>query len=160
MHLAWRYISNLLRRERTWITSNRSTLNSERNFCGLNRLQIEPGSIFIGGSGSSYAVRGSIGEMTEITQQKWSHIPTSGWRSLLRPSILFGGVSSLLQQVATLKVKGRLRRRCKDCYIVFRQQRAYVMCPTHGRHKQMSMKKREKSTWILTHATQSKIRPY
>ncbi|XP_017462541.1 PREDICTED: 39S ribosomal protein L36, mitochondrial [Rhagoletis zephyria] len=68
--------------------------------------------------------------------------------------------TSLLTQVAGFKVKGRLRRRCKDCYFVVRQQRAYVICPTHPRHKQMAMKKREKNTWILTHATQSKVRPY
>ncbi|XP_067626695.1 uncharacterized protein mRpL36 [Eurosta solidaginis] len=68
--------------------------------------------------------------------------------------------TSLLTQVSGFKVKGRLKRRCKDCYFVMRQQRLYVICPTHRRHKQMAMKKREKNTWILTHATQSKVRPY
>lgn len=58
------------------------------------------------------------------------------------------------------KVKGRLRRRCKDCYFVRRQERLYIICPTHPRHKQMSMVKDPKNTWILTHATQSKIRPW
>ncbi|XP_017011911.3 large ribosomal subunit protein bL36m [Drosophila takahashii] len=68
--------------------------------------------------------------------------------------------STLLQQVAGFKVKGRLKRRCKDCYIVVRQERGYVICPTHPRHKQMSMKKRDYKSWILTHATQSKERGY
>uniref|UniRef100_A0A0A1WEL6 Ribosomal protein n=1 Tax=Zeugodacus cucurbitae TaxID=28588 RepID=A0A0A1WEL6_ZEUCU len=68
--------------------------------------------------------------------------------------------NSLLTQVAGFKVKGRLRRRCKDCYFVVRQERLFVICPTHPRHKQMAMKKREKNTWLLTHATQSKVRPY
>ncbi|EDV40383.1 uncharacterized protein Dana_GF10482 [Drosophila ananassae] len=67
---------------------------------------------------------------------------------------------TLLQQVAGFKVKGRLKRRCKDCYIVVRQERGYVICPTHPRHKQMSMKKRDYKSWILTHATQSKERGY
>lgn len=67
---------------------------------------------------------------------------------------------SLLNQVAGFKVKGRLKRRCKDCYFVIRQQRHYVICPTHPRHKQMSMKKRDYKSWILTHATQSKERGY
>ncbi|KAF7285904.1 hypothetical protein GWI33_009377 [Rhynchophorus ferrugineus] len=58
------------------------------------------------------------------------------------------------------KVVGKVRRRCKDCYFVRRQERMYVICRTHRRHKQMSMVKREKNTWILTHATQSKIRPW
>lgn len=83
--------------------------------------------------------------------------PTSlavGMQRLLTP------VSSVLNQVAGFKVKGRLKRRCKDCYFVIRQQRHYVICPTHRRHKQMSMKKRDYKSWILTHATQSKVRPY
>ncbi|XP_022231019.1 uncharacterized protein LOC111079976 [Drosophila obscura] len=69
-------------------------------------------------------------------------------------------VSTLLQQVAGFKVKGRLKKRCKDCYIVVRQERGYVICPTHPRHKQMSMKKRDYKSWILTHATQSKERGF
>ncbi|KAH8247992.1 hypothetical protein KR032_006658 [Drosophila birchii] len=68
--------------------------------------------------------------------------------------------STLLQQVAGFKVKGRLKRRCKDCYIVVRQERGYVICPTHPRHKQMAMKKRDYKSWILTHATQSKERGF
>lgn len=64
------------------------------------------------------------------------------------------------QQTCGLKVKGKLRRRCKDCHFVIRQQRMYVICKTHPRHKQMSMKTKEKNTWILTHAMQSKVRPY
>ncbi|XP_065359725.1 uncharacterized protein mRpL36 [Calliphora vicina] len=78
----------------------------------------------------------------------------SGLQRLLAP------VSSLMNQVAGFKVKGRLKRRCKDCYFVIRQQRHYVICPTHPRHKQMSMKKRDYKSWILTHATQSKVRPF
>lgn len=68
--------------------------------------------------------------------------------------------SPILMQTCGFKVKGRLRRRCKDCYFVVRDRRYYVICPTHPRHKQMSMKKRDYKSWILTHATQSKIRPY
>lgn len=58
------------------------------------------------------------------------------------------------------KVKGRLKRRCKDCYFVMRNQRLYVICETHPRHKQMSMIPKEKNTWILTHATQGKVRAW
>ncbi|XP_054740122.1 39S ribosomal protein L36, mitochondrial [Anastrepha obliqua] len=92
---------------------------------------------------------------------------SSGTNSVAAPAIIEGGMqrlltplTSLVTQVAGFKVKGRLKRRCQDCYFVIRQQRAYVICPTHPRHKQMAMKKREKNTWLLTHATQSKIRPY
>uniref|UniRef100_A0A182QXP1 Ribosomal protein n=1 Tax=Anopheles farauti TaxID=69004 RepID=A0A182QXP1_9DIPT len=62
----------------------------------------------------------------------------------------------LLSLVSGFKVKGRLKRRCKDCYFVMRQERLYVICKTHPRHKQMSMKKHDRNTWILTDATQSK----
>ncbi|KAF6207673.1 hypothetical protein GE061_016120 [Apolygus lucorum] len=63
-------------------------------------------------------------------------------------------------QVAGFKVKYQLRRRCKDCYFVVRQERKYVMCPTHPRHKQMAPVKRPRYTWILTHASYSKVRPW
>ncbi|KFB44444.1 AGAP005927-PA-like protein [Anopheles sinensis] len=66
----------------------------------------------------------------------------------------------LLQHACGFKVKGRLKRRCKDCYFVMRQERLYVICKTHPRHKQMSMKKHDRNTWILTDATQSKIRAW
>lgn len=59
-----------------------------------------------------------------------------------------------------MKQMGFLKRRCKDCYFVMRQERLYVMCKTHPRHKQMSMKKRPKNTWTLTDATQSKKRAW
>lgn len=58
------------------------------------------------------------------------------------------------------KQKGRLKRRCKDCYFVMREERLYVICKTHPRHKQMAMKKKEKNTWILTDATQSPLRAW
>lgn len=74
-------------------------------------------------------------------------------RRLLQPAS-----SPLVQLANGFKIKGRLKRRCKDCYFVVRQERTYVMCKSHGRHKQMSMKKSEKNSWILTDATQSKVR--
>ncbi|KAJ8943890.1 hypothetical protein NQ318_019497 [Aromia moschata] len=55
------------------------------------------------------------------------------------------------------KVVGKVKKRCKDCYFVRREERLYIICKTHPRHKQMSMVKDPKNTWILTHATQSKI---
>lgn len=58
------------------------------------------------------------------------------------------------------KVKGRVRRRCQHCYIVHRDERVYNICPKSPRHKQMSMKPKPLTTYILTHATQSKVRPW
>lgn len=69
-------------------------------------------------------------------------------------------VTPTLNIFCGFKVKFRLRKRCKDCYFVVRDQRGYVLCPTHPRHKQMSMVKQFKNSVILTHATQSKFRPW
>ncbi|KAJ8933774.1 hypothetical protein NQ314_013810 [Rhamnusium bicolor] len=63
-------------------------------------------------------------------------------------------------QSCGFKVMGLVKRRCKDCYLVRRQERLYNICKTHPRHKQMSMVKDVRHTWILTHATQSKVRPW
>ncbi|KAM8711027.1 hypothetical protein ACLKA7_017626 [Drosophila subpalustris] len=81
-------------------------------------------------------------------------VPATNTTPLLAP------LNAVVQQVAGFKVKGRLKRRCSDCYVVVRQERGYVICPTHPRHKQMSMKKRDYKSWILTHATQSKERGF
>ncbi|KAH8278214.1 hypothetical protein KR044_002551 [Drosophila immigrans] len=77
-----------------------------------------------------------------------------------KPVDLLSPLNTIVQQVAGFKVKGRLKRRCKDCYVVVREERGYVICPTHPRHKQMSMKKRDYKSWLLTHATQSKERGF
>lgn len=80
--------------------------------------------------------------------------------SLFRSSNILQPAPVLLSFERGFKVKGRLRRRCKDCYFVMREGRLYNICKTHPRHKQMSMVKKEKNTWILTDATQSKIRAW
>ena len=58
------------------------------------------------------------------------------------------------------KVVGKLKKRCKDCYFVVRDERKYVICQTKPRHKQMAMKKREEKSWILTYASQGPTRPW
>ncbi|EAT38520.1 AAEL009613-PA [Aedes aegypti] len=74
--------------------------------------------------------------------------------------LLVPTVSPMLNPACGFKVKGHLKRRCKDCFFVVRHQRLYVICKTHPRHKQMSMKKRERNTWILTDATQGPARAW
>lgn len=66
----------------------------------------------------------------------------------------------IMNSIAGFKVRGRVKRRCKSCYFVTRQERLYVICPEHPRHKQMAKKPKPHNTWILTHASQSKIRPW
>lgn len=67
-------------------------------------------------------------------------------------------VLPMYNSVCGLKVKGRLQLRCKDCYYYCKNERWYVLCNTHPRHKQVQMKKREYKTWLLTWASQSKVR--
>lgn len=66
----------------------------------------------------------------------------------------------LVNLVCGFKVKGHCRRRCAHCYFVVRQERLYVICPKFPRHKQMAMKAKPHNTWLLTHASQSKVRPW
>ncbi|XP_013190615.1 large ribosomal subunit protein bL36m [Amyelois transitella] len=66
----------------------------------------------------------------------------------------------MISSICNFKVKGRVRRRCKSCYFVVRDERMYVICPKFPRHKQMAMKPKPHNTWILTHASQSRVRPW
>lgn len=76
------------------------------------------------------------------------------------PKFLVPAANPLMNQVAGFKVKGVVKRRCRDCYFVTRQGRLYNLCHSHPRHKQMAMKKRPKSEYIITHATQRRVRPW
>ncbi|KAK7793802.1 hypothetical protein R5R35_013018 [Gryllus longicercus] len=78
---------------------------------------------------------------------------------LMKSTFLKPRIPSLIISCG-LKIKGKPRKRCKDCYFVVRQERLYVMCKTHQRHKQASLKAPEKVSWILSHATQSPVRPW
>lgn len=66
----------------------------------------------------------------------------------------------LVEQVCGMKVKGRLHRRCKDCYLISDKGRLYVRCKTHPRHKQAQIVKDIRKTWILTSVRQSKKREW
>lgn len=58
------------------------------------------------------------------------------------------------------KVFGKVRRRCKDCYIVTRDQRVYNLCKVHQKHKQMSIRHTDKAYYILTGVQQKKRREW
>lgn len=58
------------------------------------------------------------------------------------------------------KVVGKVKRRCKECYMIVRHERLYNLCKAKPRHKQMSMKAKEDKSWILTHATQGPKRAW
>lgn len=60
----------------------------------------------------------------------------------------------------SLKTKTLLHRRCKHCLLMWKNGRKYIICKVKPRHNQVERVKKEKNTWILTHATQSKIREW
>ncbi|GCC39274.1 hypothetical protein chiPu_0023046 [Chiloscyllium punctatum] len=41
-----------------------------------------------------------------------------------------------VQDLAGMKTKSSLKKRCKDCFFVRRRGRLYVYCKSHPRHKQ------------------------
>uniref|UniRef100_UPI00398EAB9E large ribosomal subunit protein bL36m n=1 Tax=Pristiophorus japonicus TaxID=55135 RepID=UPI00398EAB9E len=51
--------------------------------------------------------------------------------SFLEPNRLQG-----VQEIAGMKTKTALKKRCKDCFFVRRRGHLYVYCKTHPRHKQ------------------------
>ncbi|CAF0987126.1 unnamed protein product [Didymodactylos carnosus] len=50
----------------------------------------------------------------------------------------------LLNQIRTYRQKDMLRRRCKDCYKVWRYGRLYIDCPKHPKHKTKTITSFEK----------------
>ncbi|EFN85818.1 39S ribosomal protein L36, mitochondrial [Harpegnathos saltator] len=75
-------------------------------------------------------------------------------------SVILPCITPMYNSICSLKTRGVLQRRCKDCYFVSRHERLYVMCKSHPRHKQVQMKKREYKTWILTSVSQKKKRDW
>lgn len=92
--------------------------------------------------------------------------PLHGVNNTINTNNNSNGSSFLMPQTAQLipscgfKVKGRVKRRCKSCFLVMRDGRMFNFCKDHPRHKQMALVKQVRNTWILTHATQSKVRPW
>lgn len=85
---------------------------------------------------------------------------SSANNALTSTSTILQPTTLSLQFDRGMKQVGKCKRRCKDCYFVVRQDRFYVMCKTHPRHKQMAIKKKLKYTWTLTDATQSPQRAW
>ena len=57
--------------------------------------------------------------------------------------------------VAGLKHVATPRRRCSHCYMVYEDERVWVLCDKYPRHKQVTRKTRRqaKNEMIMTHAT-------
>ena len=94
-----------------------------------------------------------------ITNTNANNSSTSFMNSTPKNTLLIPKVVTIIPNCG-LKYFSRLKRRCKDCYFVFRKDRLYVMCKTHPRHKQGVIKPNPDKSWILTHATQGPRRPW
>jgi large subunit ribosomal protein L36 len=75
-------------------------------------------------------------------------------QSLLAPTI------PLVIPSCGFKVVGKVKKRCRGCYMVMREQRLYNLCKLKPRHKQMSMKADEDKSWILSGVSQGPKRPW
>ena len=74
--------------------------------------------------------------------------------SLLAPTV------PLLIPNCGFKVVGKVKKRCKGCFMVFRGERLYNLCKLKPRHKQMSMKADEDKSWVLSGVSQGPKRPW
>ncbi|OXA63644.1 uncharacterized protein LOC110863371 [Folsomia candida] len=74
------------------------------------------------------------------------------------PSPMFGGL--LIVPSRGMKIKGRVKRRCKDCYMIWIDGVLHNKCKTHPRHTQKQKEKYWANTRLLTHASMSPKRPW
>ena len=74
--------------------------------------------------------------------------PTNKPLNFLNPIVYF-------QPVAGLKHVVHPKRRCSHCYMVFEDERIWVLCDKYPRHKQVTKqtKRDAKNQMIMTHAT-------
>ncbi|CAG7717912.1 unnamed protein product, partial [Allacma fusca] len=74
--------------------------------------------------------------------------------------------SSAPNQVATyvpsrgMKILGKVKRRCKDCQLVWKDGILYNFCKTRPRHKQMLKPQYWENQRIITHASSGNKRPW
>lgn len=107
----------------------------------------------------------SIRNVQDVTARNMYYICDRQKLNHIQSNLSGHDTSNLLQPilptynpVCGFKAKGKLQLRCKDCYFLAKNERWFVLCKTHPRHKQVQIKKKEYKTWILTSASQSKIR--
>ncbi|KOC60398.1 54S ribosomal protein c83.06c, mitochondrial [Habropoda laboriosa] len=84
------------------------------------------------------------------------------------PNMCTNQISSVLLQpslptynlTSGFKMKTILHRRCHKCLRMWKNDRQYIICKEHPRHNQVQRKKHDYKTWILTFASQSKVREW
>ncbi|XP_041453650.1 uncharacterized protein LOC121406845 [Lytechinus variegatus] len=73
----------------------------------------------------------------KLTTQPWTKRLSASDSSNDLGSGCIATPAPLLQFVNTMKKKSAIKRRCKDCKIVIKDKRAYVICKTSPRHNQV-----------------------
>lgn len=109
----------------------------------------------------------SMEPFTKIIHRNMHHICDKQYSNNLS-NMYMNKISSILLQpslpmynvICGLKMKTILKRRCKHCLLMWRNDRAYIKCKVKPKHNQVERKKKEYKTWILTHASQSKVREW
>ncbi|CAB0010769.1 unnamed protein product [Nesidiocoris tenuis] len=89
-----------------------------------------------------------------------SHFSNFGFRTPASRALLAPPMTVSVNQTAGFKIKYSLKKRCKDCFIYVKDGRRSILCPTHGRHKQLNPVKKPRYTWTIALAMQSKVRPW
>ncbi|VDM35122.1 unnamed protein product [Hydatigera taeniaeformis] len=62
--------------------------------------------------------------------------------------------------VRNYKVVGRLRLRCRDCFFERRDNRLYVECKTHARHRQAQIMTEPRTPWRFRRKIWKHVRWY
>lgn len=109
----------------------------------------------------------STEQLTKIINRNMHHLFDKQYSNNLS-NVHKSKISSILLQpllpiyniVCGLKMKTVLRRRCKYCVLMWRNDRAYIKCREKPRHNQVERKKKEYKTWIVTYGTQTKVREW
>lgn len=101
-----------------------------------------------------------VHEIHSLCSRATSKIGDNGRQSVLHSELLLQSSLPMLNQFCGMKYKVALRLRCKGCYFVTRKEVMYVMCKLKPKHKQSSIVKKEKNTWIWTSMAQSRHREW
>lgn len=59
-----------------------------------------------------------------------------------------------------LMIKDKVKKLCRDCYFLWKNERVYVYCKSHPSHNQATKVPRDKDRFIITHETRNCRRPW
>lgn len=65
-----------------------------------------------------------------------------------------------LMPVCGMKAKGKVRKRCKACYMVYKDHRVFNFCKVKPKHNQMNIVEKASFYFKITERTHGRIRKY